>query len=286
LNLNQTSHHKVWVIAKNRTVFSPFQTGGNHPLFHLSQIDFDRIIEKRFIRNSDPGYHLWDFFLNGSYFTDSELINENTYIHYSPGDQPIEIKTDKDKGLLLISVTISPELLSNSDIPTKRRGAITGAMMKILLEIGTENKNAQISDPMRLSALRLLLILAAPLENVNKPCALSYSNARKVHDAIERFQMPKEKERNYKGLLEYSNLHPYQFKMGCRELYGRSASQVEFQLNMERSIRLLLSETLSLEQISQIAGYGSRSNFITAFKRNFGITPYQLRNSFRSNTGG
>ncbi|MDP4248670.1 MAG: AraC family transcriptional regulator [Bacteroidota bacterium] len=222
--------------------------------------------------------------MNKDCYTSSGVIRENTYIHYSPGEQMAEIEIDKNSGLLVISIVVGPGLMPIGGAPVKPGGTISGAMMRILLEMANENQKGQPSDPARFFALKLLLALATQPKDAHKACALSFSDARKVHDIMERVKMPKEKDRSYIRLSDSSHLSLHLLKLGCRELYGTTIPQIEFRLTMEKSMRLLLSGTFSLQQISQMAGYGSRSNFITAFKRNFGITPYQLRDSFRPKT--
>jgi AraC-like DNA-binding protein len=53
-------------------------------------------------------------------------------------------------------------------------------------------------------------------------------------------------------------------------------------LRMTRAKELLLTSTNGLDRISEAVGYNSVEGFTRAFKRNFGVTPAQLRGRHRS----
>lgn len=59
--------------------------------------------------------------------------------------------------------------------------------------------------------------------------------------------------------------------------YGASVSSFVRQKKMEHARSLLESGSISIAEVSYIAGYGSPANFATAFKRQFGLSPSDVR---------
>lgn len=66
-----------------------------------------------------------------------------------------------------------------------------------------------------------------------------------------------------------------------KHLYGRTIFDFAQQLRMERAKKLLETTDLSVTDIALEVGYEYSSNFTTAFKRHFGITPKAARDAAR-----
>jgi AraC-like DNA-binding protein len=64
-----------------------------------------------------------------------------------------------------------------------------------------------------------------------------------------------------------------------KQIYGRTIFDFAQQLRMERAKKLLESTELSVTEIALEVGYEYSSNFTTAFKRHFGITPKAARDA-------
>ena len=77
-------------------------------------------------------------------------------------------------------------------------------------------------------------------------------------------------------LSEYSGLSIYKINNGFRQLFGGTAIELLTKRRLE-SARDLLDEQphLSLQKLAHELGYAHLSNFVTAFKREFGVTPGQ-----------
>jgi AraC-like DNA-binding protein len=66
-----------------------------------------------------------------------------------------------------------------------------------------------------------------------------------------------------------------------KHIYGRTIFDFTQQLRMERAKKLLEVTELSVTEIALEVGYEYSSNFTTAFKRHFGITPKAARDAAR-----
>lgn len=66
-----------------------------------------------------------------------------------------------------------------------------------------------------------------------------------------------------------------------RQTYGRTIFDFAQQLRMERAKKLLETTELTVTEIALEVGYEYSSNFTTAFKRHFGITPKAARDAAR-----
>ena len=67
----------------------------------------------------------------------------------------------------------------------------------------------------------------------------------------------------------------------CLSLYGKNPGQIISDMRMDQAKVLLMSTSDSIGFIAQSVGYERISNFTTAFKKEFGVTPRQ----FRKNNG-
>ena len=66
-------------------------------------------------------------------------------------------------------------------------------------------------------------------------------------------------------------------KEGFRRLYGLPVHTWVRQRRMERAAELLHTPELSLEGVAKAVGYSSVSQFIAAFRQQYGLTPGQYR---------
>jgi AraC-like DNA-binding protein len=64
-----------------------------------------------------------------------------------------------------------------------------------------------------------------------------------------------------------------------KQIYGRTIFDFAQQLRMDRAKKMLESTELSVTEIALEVGYEYSSNFTTAFKRHFGITPKAARDA-------
>ncbi len=73
------------------------------------------------------------------------------------------------------------------------------------------------------------------------------------------------------------SLNEYKLKQGFRKYFSTSIGKWMYEQKMQYSRELLLHTNKPIKEISRDVGYPLTTNFITAFRRRFGITPGELR---------
>jgi AraC-like DNA-binding protein len=75
-------------------------------------------------------------------------------------------------------------------------------------------------------------------------------------------------------------LNEFKLKEGFRHYYERGVFETFQVARMDRAKELLLTTNKPVKEIAALAGYPRSTNFITAFRKHFGITPASLRRSY------
>jgi len=78
-------------------------------------------------------------------------------------------------------------------------------------------------------------------------------------------------------LSQSSGINRYKLTYGFRQLYGNTIHAFAEAARMNNAELLLTDLTKTIKEIAALNGYRSAENFITAFKKYFGITPNQFR---------
>jgi AraC-like DNA-binding protein len=74
-----------------------------------------------------------------------------------------------------------------------------------------------------------------------------------------------------------SRLSEHQIREGFKMKYNTSVYELVHEKRMLHARQLLLDSGLTVDEVAELAGYSTSSNFIQAFKRKFGITPKQMQ---------
>lgn len=82
-----------------------------------------------------------------------------------------------------------------------------------------------------------------------------------------------------KNLAKACNLCVYYFIRAFQKIHNRTPYQYLASVRFENAKRLLLTTTLSIEEIGSMVGFSSGSNFARAFKKEFGYSPTAFRNN-------
>ena len=80
-----------------------------------------------------------------------------------------------------------------------------------------------------------------------------------------------------KALSKSVALNEYKLKTGFKQLFGSSLFDWILELKMQNAKRQLLETNKPIKSIAADVGYPRTTNFITAFRKRFGITPSSLR---------
>lgn len=68
-------------------------------------------------------------------------------------------------------------------------------------------------------------------------------------------------------------INDFKLKKGFKTLYGKTVFGYIYELRMQKARQLLQESNYSLGEIAESCGYSYTQHFITAFKKNYGITP-------------
>ena len=68
-----------------------------------------------------------------------------------------------------------------------------------------------------------------------------------------------------------------QHLVACAKLFGSAPHQYHRNLQMKEGRRLLTETEMTVSEIAYLLGYEQSSNFSTAFKKKFGISPLAVR---------
>ncbi len=72
-------------------------------------------------------------------------------------------------------------------------------------------------------------------------------------------------------------LNKNKLQEGFKKIYHKTVYEVITDLRLTHAMELLLATNDSVEEIAKAVGYRSRANFYRNFKRNYGITPAEVR---------
>lgn len=74
-----------------------------------------------------------------------------------------------------------------------------------------------------------------------------------------------------------SRLSEHQIREGFKMKYNTSVYELVHEKRMLHARGLLLDSGLTVDEVAEVVGYATSSNFIQAFKKKFGITPKQMQ---------
>lgn len=80
-----------------------------------------------------------------------------------------------------------------------------------------------------------------------------------------------------KSLSRQVALNEFKLKSGFRKYFHSGIFEWLMQLKMQHARQLILNSNKPIKEIASLVGYPRTTNFITAFRRQFGITPGSLR---------
>ncbi|MBW7941214.1 MAG: helix-turn-helix transcriptional regulator [Candidatus Kuenenia stuttgartiensis] len=80
-----------------------------------------------------------------------------------------------------------------------------------------------------------------------------------------------------KKLSKLVALNEYKLKRGFRQIFNANIGQWMHEQKLQKGRHLILNTNKPIKEISNLVGYPLTTNFITAFRKHFGITPGDLR---------
>ena len=129
-------------------------------------------------------------------------------------------------------------------------------------------------------SVELLYLLSAQEEeapDAPPPPALDRKTALVLEETRRYMEKHLDERLTIPTLSRRALLSATTFKEGFRQLYGLPVHTWLRQRRMERAAELLHTPELSLEGVAKAVGYSSVSQFIAAFRQQYGLTPGQYR---------
>ncbi|MEM8639256.1 MAG: AraC family transcriptional regulator [Cyanobacteria bacterium P01_G01_bin.54] len=102
---------------------------------------------------------------------------------------------------------------------------------------------------------------------------LQFDDIDRIHQArnilCDRFNNPP----SLLDLAHQVGLNDYKLKIGFRYVFGTTTFGYLHQHRMEQASQLLQERHLSVGEVAKAVGYASRSSFVKAFRKRFGVSP-------------
>lgn len=100
----------------------------------------------------------------------------------------------------------------------------------------------------------------------------------KIHEVRDLLSRNLEsKPLSIRALARKVAINEYKLKTGFRQYFNSGIFEWVMDRKMEHARQLLLTTNKPIKEIGQLVGYPRTTNFITAFRRRFGMTPGSLR---------
>ena len=105
--------------------------------------------------------------------------------------------------------------------------------------------------------------------------------APRERDALEKLRITIEESPGNKTsitkLIQEAGLSRNKAGTAFRHLYGQNLDAYRRSQRLIYSCRLLAADEMPMKSIARLCGYSNKQNFITAFKKNWGVTPGQYQ---------
>ena len=257
-------------------------------------------------RNIDSSYIQFHFSLKEP----SELIFNNstykltiddmTYLTlYNPDKElPLNIKVTSQASIVCVLISINKfhKLFSsygeknipflNSDNNNQKyyqNNDINNRMLQVLNEILKKESNSMTQKLYLKGKLYELfsLVFEKEAQNNNDQCPfiINDSQLKRIKQAkdivLKEFSNPP----TLQVLAERTNLSLRKLKTGFKEIYGQPVYQYLLEYKMTLAKDLLLEGDYNVNEISLKLGYSNASHFISAFKKDTGLTPKNYMNN-------
>lgn len=126
----------------------------------------------------------------------------------------------------------------------------------------------------------LLHILKDGLNRNSKEPQFTPYEAARIHEAKEILETYIDKKPpTVRELSKMVAINEFKLKMGFRKFFNTSIFNLVTSLKMHRAKHLIQESSKPIKEIAAISGYPRTTNFITAFRKKFGITPGEIRGS-------
>jgi AraC-like DNA-binding protein len=173
---------------------------------------------------------------------------------------------------------LNPQKLTDQ----KQIRPITPELFTILVDL----ERRDLSTPVQWIYLRakVLELLALQLENYRKELPETKDgygsvDLRKLYQVRKKITDHLHMNFSLARLAAEAGINPKLLNEEFHQVFGLSVHEFRTRAKMERARQLLARSDRLIYQIAEAVGYKNSTHFSAAFKRNFGKTPKQYRNS-------
>lgn len=109
------------------------------------------------------------------------------------------------------------------------------------------------------------------------PTSLSEYEIRKLNEVKDLFTNDPGNQMHLNEISAWAGLNEQKFKSGFKALFGMPPFEFKREQRMLLAEMLIKESGMSMKAIAAKVGYGNLSNFVTAFKEKFGVSPKRFR---------
>jgi AraC-like DNA-binding protein len=223
-------------------------------------------------------------------------LRKDQYSCYLTKETNCQVLFDKDEDFRFIDFFYSPKLLTEltpffpelvpllRDAPQTILSGKGGWSIPSMKEIMNQILDCPYDETTRqfYYDLKVRELLYQLLQNSFKRDVKAYNftpfETARIHEARSILEHHIDKKPpSIKALSKLVALNEFKLKTGFRKYFNSGIFEWLMERKMQHAKQLILSTNKPIKEISSLIGYPRTTNFITAFRRQFGVTPGSLR---------
>lgn len=269
---------------------------------YFIRLSTGRLLQKVFAKGWTSEYGLYSHFMLKNE-TRKELaslgkfhLRKDQYICYLSKETNCKILFDKDEDFRFIDFYYSPKLLqelvpffpelqlllldSPETVLNGKGGWTIPSMKEItnqILECTYDETTRQFYYDLKVRELLYQILETSFKKHIKTYYFTAFETAR-IHEArsiLEKYI--DKKPPSIRALSKQVALNEFKLKSGFRKYFDCGIIEWLLAQKMQYAKLLILTTNKPIKEISSLVGYPRTTNFITAFRRQFGVTPGGLR---------
>lgn len=223
-------------------------------------------------------------------------LRKDQYICYLTKETNCNVVFDKNEDFRIIDFFYSPKLLeelvpffpdlglllqgSPQTILNGKGGWSIPSMKEIMnqiLDCPYDEKTRQFYYDIKVRELLYQLLETSFKRDIKSYHFTPFETAR-IHEARTILENHIDKKPpSIRSLSKQVALNEFKLKSGFRKYFNAGIFEWLMVLKMQHAKQLILNTNKPIKEIASLVGYPRTTNFITAFRRQFGVTPGSLR---------
>ena len=223
-------------------------------------------------------------------------LRKDQFICYLTDETDCSVLFNKQEDFSILDIFYSPALLkelvpffpelkqllldSSQTILSGHGGWCLPSMKAItaqILDCPYDESTRQFYYDLKVREMLFQLLETAFKRDVNSYQFTPFETAR-IHEARSILENHIDKKTpSIRSLSKLVALNEFKLKAGFRKYFHSGIFEWLMNRRMERAKQLILDTNKPIKEIASLVGYPRTTNFITAFRRQFGVTPGALR---------